>query len=136
MEQFNEFWRQWIFTGLGAIVSGLCVYLWGKFKKGADLCSEYNKEEFLKDTNKKIEDIYNTLAQITDTIDALREGVLSSHFNALRKESIRYIERGYIYPDELQLYEEELGTYVRLGGNGHMDGWKAKVMTLPNQKIE
>ena len=96
MEQFNEFWRQWIFAGLGAIVSGLCVYLWSKFKKGADLYSEYNKEEFLKDTDKKIEDIHKTLAQITDTIDALREGVLSSHFNALRKESIHYIERGYI----------------------------------------
>ena len=92
MEQFNEFWRQWIFAGLGAIVSGLCVYLWSKFKKGADLYSEYNKEEFLKDTDKKIEDIHKTLAQITDTIDALREGVLSSHFNALRKESIHYIE--------------------------------------------
>lgn len=128
-----EFLRQWLYTGIGACATGIIFFFWNRFKRGHALIVEDEKRIFLGETNRKIEKINDTLESITTTIEALREGVLSSHFNALREKSIKYIKQGYVYPDELQVYQEELDTYKKLGGNGHMTPWATKVLQLDNK---
>ena len=114
MEQFNEFWRQWIFTGLGAIVSGLCVYLWNKFKKGADLYSEHSKEEFLKDSlNEVLPKFLNNVCEHMKIDDLLSDKQISSIVDYAYNEIIKNInsseELKYLLSD---LYEEDGNIYL------------------------
>lgn len=74
------------------------------------------------------------MEKILGAIDALREGILSAHFNTLLNKSMKFVKRGWISVEELELYEEELEIYKHLKGNGHMDSWVAKVRALPNKK--
>lgn len=132
-------------------------------KKAFNLLKSEKKIEYLSEVNKKIEDnniaMNNKINQvhedletfkeislgadqeheeqmdkILDGIASLREGILSSHFNLLLNKSMDYIKRGWISVEELELYEEELIVYKKLGGNGHLDPWIDKVRKLPNKK--
>lgn len=64
-------------------------------------------------------------------LDAVRQGVLDAHLQNLISSCQVYIQRGYITPAELIQYNERLGIYKRLGGNGHMDAWDDRVKALP-----
>ena len=132
-------------------------------KKAFNLLKNSKKAEYLSEVNKKIEDNNNAMNQkiqevqqnleafkeislgadqeheeqmdkILDGISALQKGILSSHFNLLLNKSMEYIKRGWISVEELELYEEELIVYKKLGGNGHLDPWIEKVRKLPNKK--
>lgn len=83
----------------------------------------------LDDTNKKFDEAN---AAIQTQLDALREGVLTTRFYALRDKSKMFIRQKWISPEDLELYEEEYLVYTSLGGNGKMDPWVKKVRALPN----
>lgn len=139
--------------------------IWSAIKTTIEFWKEKDKAEYLKDiyniieknkkdTEKKLNDFHKELEEfkensigadeehqeqmkiIVQGIQALQKGVLSSHFNMLLNKSMTYIKRGWISVEELNLYEEELGVYKDLHGNGHLDPWIEKVRRLPNQKPE
>lgn len=91
-------------------------------------------EEFKEKSTNADEAHQKQMEQIMQGIQALQQGVLSSHFNMLLNKSMTYIKRGWVSVEELELYEEELIVYRNLHGNGHLDPWIAKVRRLPNQK--
>ena len=49
-----------------------------------------NHEELMKG--------FESLVKIAEQIEVLREGILSSHFNALKRQSIAFIKQKWISP--------------------------------------
>lgn len=72
------------------------------------------------------------IREIQNRTAGMREALLSIHLNNLIRDSIRYIEQGWVSAGDLQDYNERYITYRELGGNGHMDPWYPKVKRLPN----
>ena len=157
-------WWKWLAGLVGTVILFCSKKIWGLFKSFAKFIGAKRKTEYLKDINTKIENYHtevNTkienyhneleefknislgadeeheeqMTKILSAIETLREGILSSHFNMLLNKSMKYVKRGWITVEELELYEEELEVYKNLKGNGHMDAWIAKVRALPNKKI-
>ena len=61
----------------------------------------------------------------------MQKATLSSHYDTLLSKCKKYIQRGSISVDELDLLEKDYETYKSLGGNGHMEMWMTRVRALP-----
>ena len=149
----SEYWLKW---ALGIVALGISIF----YKKIKTKLTDYvtyrqkkKKEELFKETNEQITKIegtigelkqsvddnheelmkgFDSLEKIVEQIEALREGMLSSHFNALKDKSIEFIKQKWISPEDLEHYEEDYAVYKALHGNGKMDPWVKKVRALPN----
>ena len=152
-ETISDYWLKWL---LGIIAGVIAIF----YKKITKKITEYvtyrqqkKKEELFKETNEKITKIegtigelkqsvnnnheelmkgFESLEKIVEQIETLREGMLSSHFNALKDKSIEFIKQRWISPEDLEHYEEDYAVYKALHGNGKMDPWVKKVRALPN----
>ena len=66
-------------------------------------------------------------------MELIQEGVLDAHLQNLIGTCETYIKRGYITATELDAYQSRYNLYKKLGGNGHMEPWDAKICALPNE---
>lgn len=72
------------------------------------------------------------LDEIKQNTSGVREALLTMHLYNLICDSKRYIEYGWISVEDWQDFSTRYDTYIKLGGNGHMDPWYPKVKALPN----
>lgn len=138
---WQEYWVKWALGILGAAATGLIAYLWSRIKKDATYVKAGREQEVFKNVYDEIDELRETtLGEYTalndkieillSSLDVLREGILSAHYNALKDKCIMYINAGHISIYELENIEEEFTLYKKLGGNGHMDALIAKVRKL------
>lgn len=139
---WSEFWMKWLLGGLGAIATAIIVALWTRIKKDAKYVKAGREQEVFKNVYDEINDLREiTLGEYTElndkvesviqSLDVLREGILSAHYNALKEKCTRHINAGHISIYELEIIEEEYTLYKKLGGNGHMEALMVKVRSLP-----
>lgn len=83
-------------------------------------------EQHLQETKQQLTEI------IKENTSGVREALLTTHLYNLIRDSKLYIEQGWISVDDWQDYVTRYDTYIKLGGNGHMDNWYPKVKDLPN----
>lgn len=69
--------------------------------------------------------------EMAENTDGIRDAILDMHLGRLIADSKKYIIRGAISASELDDYQKKYQTYKALGGNGHMDPWYPKVISLP-----
>ena len=160
----SDQWWKWLAGICGTVLVCFGKKIWGLVQSFINYIKNQKKTKFFEDINTKIENYHTEVNQkiegyhseledfksislgadqeheeqmekILGAIENLREGILSSHFNMLLNKSMKYVRRGWITVEELELFEEELEVYKNLKGNGHMDAWIAKVRALPNKKI-
>lgn len=138
---WQEYWFNWGLAGLGAIATTLIAYLWARIKKDAKYVKAGREQEVFKNVYDEINELReSTLNEYTDlndkievlisSLDVLREGILSAHYNALKDKCIMHINASHISIYELENIEEEFTLYKKLGGNGHMDALISKVRRL------
>lgn len=138
---WQEYWVKWALGILGAMATGLITYLGARIKKDAKYVKAGREQEVFKSVYDEIDELRETtLGEYTElndkietlisSLDVLREGILSAHYNALKDKCIMYINAGHISIYELENIEEEFTLYKKLGGNGHMDALIAKVRSL------
>ena len=138
---WQEYWVKWALGILGTAATGLIAYLWSRIKKDATYIKAGREQEVFKNVYDEIDELRETtLGEYTalndkieillSSLDVLREGILSAHYNALKDKCIMYINAGHISIYELENIEEEFTLYKKLGGNGHMDALIAKVRKL------
>ena len=138
---WQEYWVKWALGILGAAATGLITYLWSRIKKDAKYVKAGREQEVFKNVYEEIDELRETtLGEYTvlnnkieillSSLDILREGILSAHYNALKDKCIMYINAGHISIYELENIEEEFTLYKKLGGNGHMDALIEKVRKL------
>lgn len=138
---WQEYWVKWALGILGTAATGLIAYFWSRIKKDAKYVKAGREQEVFKNVYDEIDELRETtLGEYTalndkieillSSLDILREGILSAHYNALKDKCIMYINAGHISIYELENIEEEFTLYKKLGGNGHMDALIAKVRKL------
>lgn len=104
----------------------------GKQEEWNQLSSEL-KEEI---SDKITTEIAGLRQELGEKTDGIRDAILDIHLEKLIQDSINYIEKGMITTRELEDYQERYETYKKLGGNGHLDAWRPKVLSLPTIKDE
>ena len=112
----------------------LCGQNFNKLREESDLMDNkiLTKLDELKVDVDNIKTTVDKNRQETNkNIDAVRQGVLDAHLQNLIASCQKFIKRGFITPTELMQYNERLGIYHRLGGNGHMDPWDERIKALP-----
>ena len=119
---FAKYWIQWLLGGLGTIALILVKVFWKQIKKVYQTFKNEEKQAYLSDINTKIENYhtevntkienYHTeledfkmislgadqeheeqMEKILGAIDALREGILSAHFNTLLNKSMKFVKQ-------------------------------------------
>lgn len=139
---WSEFWMKWLLGGLGAIATSIIVALWARIKKDAKYVKAGREQETFKNVYGEIDEFREiTLGEYTElndkveavmqSLDVLREGILSAHYNALKEKCTRHINARHVSIYELEIIEEEYTLYKKLGGNGHMEALMTKVRALP-----
>lgn len=66
-----------------------------------------------------------------DRSDALRAGVRLGLYYHLTERGMRYVNAGYVDPDDLKCLYETYAAYKELGGDGFCDKVMADVQKLP-----
>jgi hypothetical protein len=98
------------------------------------------KQKFDYAHNKVNEDdeLKTTITRQAEELKILRtqnkiimDGLMMILRNTIKNDGIRYIERGKIYQDELDEYEQTYAVYEQMGGNGIGKKYHNAVMDLP-----
>lgn len=66
-------------------------------------------------------------------IELIQDGVRDVHLQNLIHTCEKFIKRGYITPEEREIYNQRYNLYKALGGNGHMEPWNNKMIALPSE---
>lgn len=74
--------------------------------------------------------------QVDESMKLITDGVRDAHLQNLISTCETYIRRGYITSTELDVYQSRYNLYKKLGGNGHMEPWDAKIKALPNEPLK
>lgn len=142
MDDLLDYFLKWFIPFLCAGLFGLLIkplidtfkqgHLVGKQEEWNQLSSELKEEISAKITT----EIAGLRQELGEKTDGIRDAILDIHLEKLIQDSINYIEKGMITTRELEDYQERYETYKKLGGNGHLDAWRPKVLSLPTIKDE
>jgi hypothetical protein len=103
------------------------VYAWLK-QKFDYAHNKVNQDDELKTTiTKQAEELKILRTQNKIIMD----GLMMILRNTIKNDGIKYIERGKIYQDELDEYEQTYAVYEQMGGNGIGKKYHNAVMDLP-----
>jgi len=120
-----------MYYGIAAILAILVWYMFNVFHERKKRTNDATERQVVM-----IEEVRNGFKGLSTKVDKLADAQQTTMRATLLHNAEKYIERGWITPEERVSWCDMHDKYASLGANGLIDTYRQKLDSLPDKEIE